>query len=102
MDQVIFYTVWIGGSVLAGWIGKRYGRNPITCFVASVVATPVIALPVLFFLGRKQDKPAGEDKREASVHIDGGSGGDGSASTTSRGRDSFWDGGSDGGDGGGD
>ncbi|MEO0995058.1 MAG: hypothetical protein AAFX62_14770 [Pseudomonadota bacterium] len=54
--DLIFYAVWFGGSALAAWLGHAQGRSPLTCFVASVIATPVIALPVLFWLGKAEPK----------------------------------------------
>lgn len=51
--EALFYLVWFGGSLLAGWLGRRQGRNPLTCFVASIVVTPVLALPLLLWLGPK-------------------------------------------------
>ncbi len=51
--SLLFYGVWLGGSALAAGIGRLQGRNPLTCFVASVVLTPVIAVPGLLLLGRK-------------------------------------------------
>ncbi len=50
---LVFHAVWLGGAGLAAWLGRRQGRNPLTCFVAAVVATPVIALPVLLWMGPK-------------------------------------------------
>ena len=52
-QQILYYAVWLGGSAVAGWIGHVRGRNPLTCFVASVVVTPVVAIPVLLWIGRK-------------------------------------------------
>ncbi|MEM9144962.1 MAG: hypothetical protein AAGC57_02115 [Pseudomonadota bacterium] len=51
-ETLLYYGVWFGGSALAAWLGHRQGRNPLTCFVASVVVTPVLALPVLLWLGK--------------------------------------------------
>lgn len=59
--QVLYYAVWLGGSALAGWIGRRQGRNPLTCFVGSVVVTPVVAIPVLLWIGPKRDEPPADD-----------------------------------------
>lgn len=58
-DEILFYIVWIGGSGLAAWIGRRNGRNPLTCFVASIVVTPVVAVPVLLWIGRAEPNGGG-------------------------------------------
>ncbi|MGF1445618.1 MAG: hypothetical protein ACFBRM_05395 [Pikeienuella sp.] len=63
---LLFYGVWIGGSGLAALIGWQQGRNPLTCFVASVVLTPVLAVPGLLLIGRK-----GWNKRHRREDDDG-------------------------------
>jgi predicted alpha/beta-fold hydrolase len=54
-DPLVHYGAWFGGATLAAWLGRRQGRNPLTCFVAAVVATPLLALPVLLWLGPLQE-----------------------------------------------
>lgn len=60
-ESLIYYGVWFGGSLVAGWVGHRQGRNGLTCFVAGVVATPVLALPVLLWLGKLEPAPGERD-----------------------------------------
>ena len=60
-DRLVFYAVWIGGAALAAWIGRRQGRNALTCFVAGIVVTPLLAVPVLLWLGRPAPKAGAGD-----------------------------------------
>ncbi|MGF1502290.1 MAG: hypothetical protein ACFBSD_10785 [Paracoccaceae bacterium] len=52
-EELWVYPLWIGGSGLAAWIAHRQGRHPFTTFVASLIVTPLLALPILWYLGPK-------------------------------------------------
>ena len=67
-NPLVHYGAWFGGAGLGAWLGARQGRNPLTCFVAGVVVTPLLALPVLLWLGPL--RPDGAEPEEQAPDRD--------------------------------
>ncbi|MEW2914211.1 hypothetical protein [Leisingera sp. JC11] len=67
LPTIVFLVVYIGGVVLARSMALKRGQNPLLWGACTVLFSPLLSLPVLFFFPRADPALAGTPLSQASL-----------------------------------